>query len=238
MSQGVSFAIREAAGAIPFGSAGHARGAELRRRQRIRELQAEIVLDAQHTQPRERAGHDVGGVRAEERRRHREPLARRNRDRQRDVVAFEAPRPRHRIARLAEQRDAVILDAARKARSRRRLEHVLELHDVQELVIAAVAQQQPEELVRQRAMLRMHEIEAQSRALRRPVGPLLALGAVERQQELVFHRVRAQPLRELGIATHRFEQGTRRRRHGARQFGIRRRQARSPRAVRAPFPPR
>ena len=94
MSHGTSFGYVNPPVRFQSGVPGTIARAQLRRRQRIRELQAEILLDAQHAQARERPDHDVGRVRAEERRRHREPLARRDRDRQRDVVAFEAPRPR------------------------------------------------------------------------------------------------------------------------------------------------
>src|SRR6185436_20483463 len=106
-------------------------------------------------------------------------------------MAFEAPRPWASVARLAEQRDAVFLDAAREARVRDRLQHVLELHDVQQLVIAAVAEQNPQELVRQRAMLRMHEVEREARSLCGPVLPFLAPRVVERELQLVLHRGRA-----------------------------------------------
>ena len=181
----------------------------------------EILLGAEHAEARQRAAAHLGRVRAEERRRHAD-ARRRDDDVQRDVVALEAPRPRLRQRRLAEQHDLVVADAARQARRVEHSQDLLELHDLHDLEIAARAQQRRQQLVRQPPLLAGHEVERHADALRRPVRPVLARFVAELEREVLAFVEAEQALGSAGAAGDRGEQRARRvdhlfrRRHAAR----------------------
>ena len=74
-------------------------------------------------------------------------------------MAFEAPRPGFRHRGRAEQHDLVVTDAARQSGGVEHPQDLLELHDLDDLQVAACAQERRQELLRQAALLARHQIE-------------------------------------------------------------------------------
>ena len=190
--------------------------AALRGRQRRHELAREVLLGAEHAKSGQRAAANLGRVRAEERRRHAD-AGRRDGDVQRHVVTLEAPRPSLRQRRLAEQHDLVVADAARQARRVEHPEDLLELHDLDDLEIAARAQERRQEPVRQPPLLAGHQIERHADTLRRPIGPVAARFVAELEREVLAFVEAEQRLRAAGTAGDGREQRARRLDHVLRR---------------------